>query len=186
MSQLDNFLKILCGRFDNARQLEELRQAGGPELPLAEHVNTVCNDKITGIPKDFGGKFVLEESYYTTDGKTHASPHLFLFTEEKDGVKLTSYQLPKAPDGGAYSYETLPELSYEELQVSERFTPALYTLRDGVWEGGSVSMFSPVLKFTLHERFSPEVLEVSETMEVQGKRTFGYDIPLLYRRKERN
>jgi len=51
-----------------------------------------------------------------------------------------------------------------------------------VWEGGSVSMFSPVLKFTLYERFSQESLEVAETMEVNGKRTFGYDVPIVYRR----
>ncbi len=184
MSRLDDFLEILCGHFDNTRQLEELRRTDGPELPLAEHVNTVCNDKIAGLPVDFAGKFVLEESYYTSGGKTHASPHLFLFTEEEDGVKLTSYQLPKGPEGEELSYQTMPVLPYGELRVSERFTPALYTLRDGVWEGGSVSMFSPVLKFTLYERFSPEVLEVTETMEVNGKRTFGYDLPILYRRRE--
>lgn len=43
-------------------------------------------------------------------------------------------------------------------------------------------MFSPVLKFTLFERFSNEGLEVSESMEVNGKRTFGYDVPILYHR----
>ena len=111
MSRLDEFLELLCGRFDNARQLEELRQSGGPALPLARHVNTVCNDKIAGIPDDFPGKFVLEESYYTTDGKTHASPHLFLFTEEGEAMKLTSYQLPKGPDGGAVTYETLSTIN---------------------------------------------------------------------------
>ena len=184
MSRLDEFLELLCGRFDNARQLEELRGSGGPVLPLARHVNTVCNDKIAGLPADFAGAFVLEESYYTQEGKTHASPHLFLFTEEGEAVKLTSYQLPKAADGEAVTYETLPPLSYDALEPSGKFTPALYTLRDGVWEGGSVSMFSPVLKFTLYERFSREVLEVTETMEVTGRRTFGYDVPILYRRTE--
>ena len=139
-------------------------------------------DKIDGLPADFAGAFVLEESYYTTEGKTHASPHLFLFTEEGEAVKLTSYQLPKAADGGAVTYETLPPLKWEDLEISEKFTPALYTLHDGVWEGGSVSMFSPVLKFTLYERFSQESLEVAETMEVNGKRTFGYDVPIVYRR----
>ena len=136
MSRLDEFLELLCGRFDNARQLEELRQSGGPALPLARHVNTVCNDKIAGLPADFAGAFVLEESYYTQEGKTHASPHLFLFTEEGEAVKLTSYQLPKAADGEAVTYETLPPLSYDALEVSGKFTPALYTLRDGVWGGG--------------------------------------------------
>ena len=183
MSRLNDFLELLCGRFDNTRQLEELRESAGPALPLAEHVNTVCNDRISGLPEDFGGKFVLEESYYTSDGKTHASPHLFLFTEEGEAVKLTSYQLPKAADGGAVTYETLPPLRYGELEVSEKFTPALYTLRDGVWEGGSVSMFSPVLRFTLYERFSRDALEVTETMEANGRRTFGFDVPIVYRRR---
>ena len=134
MKHLDDFLRLLCGRFDNTQQLQELRENGGPALPLAEHVNTVCNDRISGLPADFAGKFVLKESYYTTE-----------------------------PSG--------------------KFTPALYTLRDGVWEGGSVSMFTPVLKFTLYERFSEEALEVTETMEVNGRRTFGYDVPIVYRRK---
>ena len=51
-----------------------------------------------------------------------------------------------------------------------------------MWEGGSVSMFSPVLKFSLFERFSREVLEVSESMEVNGKKAFGYQVPILYKR----
>ena len=178
MNRLDEFLSILCGHFDNAAQVRKLEEQGVRNFPFAEHVNTVCQDKITGLPTDFHGKFVLEESYYTTDGKTHASPHLFLFTEEEEGVLLTSYELPK--DGTAPTYQTLPIMHYTDLRVSEKFTPALYTLRNGVWEGGSVSMFSPVLKFTLFERFSPDVLEVSETMEVNGKRTFGYDQPILY------
>ena len=182
MSRLDDFLRLLCGRFDNTQQLRELGETGGPALPLAKHVNTVCNDRIAGLPADFPGKFVLEESYYTTDGRTHASPHLFLFTEEGEAVKLTSYQLPKGPGGGPVTYRTLPPMQWQDLEISGKFTPALYTLRDGVWEGGSVSMFSPVLKFTLYERFSPEALEVTETMEMNGKRTFGYDVPIVYRR----
>ena len=166
MRHLDAFLALLCGRFDNARQLEELKQTGGPALPYAEHVNTICNEKIAGLPADFPGKFVLEESYYTTDGRTHASPHLFL------------------QDGSPVSWETLPPMQWQDLEVSGKFTPALYTLHGGAWEGGSVSMFSPVLKFTLYERFSEEALEVTETMEMNGKRTFGFDVPIVYRRKE--
>ena len=45
-------------------------------------------------------------------------------------------------------------------------------------------MFTPVLKFTLFERFSENVLEVSECMEMNGRRTFGYDQPILYRRAQ--
>lgn len=43
-------------------------------------------------------------------------------------------------------------------------------------------MFSPVLKFTLYERFSPDFLEVSESMEVNGRRTFGFDMPIVYKK----
>ena len=74
-------------------------------------------------------------------------------------------------------------MNYEELKVSSKFTPALYQYHDGVWEGGSESMFTPVLKFTLHETFSADRLEVSESMEMNGKRTFGFDDPIIYKRK---
>ena len=119
---------------------------------------------------------------YTSNGNTHASPHLFLFTQEENGIKLTSYEVPNGYDKNTFTYKDLKEIDYNELRVSEKFTPALYIEKDGVWEGGSTSMFSPVLKFTLFERFSEEYLEVSETMEVRGKRTFGYDEPIIYKR----
>lgn len=73
-------------------------------------------------------------------------------------------------------------VEYSELKKSEKFTPALYLENDGVWEGGSTSQFTPVMKFKLWERFSEIGLEVSESMEVNGKRTFGYDVPILYKR----
>jgi hypothetical protein len=82
----------------------------------------------------------------------------------------------------SFSYDSMKNVDYSKLEKSEKFTPALYHEKDGIWEGGSTSMFSPVLKFTLFERFSEEYLEVSETMEVRGKRTFGYDEPIIYKR----
>ncbi|MGN8914573.1 hypothetical protein [Anaerofustis butyriciformans] len=45
-------------------------------------------------------------------------------------------------------------------------------------------MFTPVLKFTLFERFKEGVLEVSETMEMNGKRTFGYDDAIIYKQNK--
>lgn len=184
LNQFDEFLALLCGSFDNREQKEAMESKGILNFPYAEHVNTPCNDKIMGLPNGFSGEFVVEESYYTTNGKTHASLHLFLFTPEEEGIKLTSYLLPEGYEKEGFRYERMAPVAYTSLRISEKFTPVVYRKKDGIWEGGSVSRFSPVLTFTLFERFSSEGLEVSETMEVRGKRTFGYDDPIIYRRKQ--
>lgn len=181
MSELNTFLPLLLGRFNNAEQASRL-QKENPDFPYAEHVNTACNDKIAHLPAGFPGVFVVEESYYTVRGATHASPHLFLFAPAQGGVLLTSYQLPAGCDKTGFTYQSMPVVEYASLVPSQKFTPALYVERDGVWQGGSTSMFTPVLKFTLFERFSADCLEVREEMELNGKRTFGYDVPILYRR----
>ena len=183
MEQLNKFISLLTGRFHNSEQYETMKK-NGIEFPFAEHINTVCNDKIRNLPPAFKGVFMLEESYYTSDGKTHASPHLFLFTERADGVKLTSYETPDGYKKDTFTYENLTPVDFKDLKPSEKFTPALYTEKDNIWEGGSTSMFSPVLKFILFERFSEDYLEVSEIMEVNGKKTFGYDSPIIYKRAE--
>ena len=67
MMKLDNFIGMMTGRFDNKEQFN-MMQATGKIYPYAKHVNTVCNDKINNIPQDFNGKFVVEESYYETNG----------------------------------------------------------------------------------------------------------------------
>ena len=78
MMKIKNFVDLMTGEFDNKEQFMEMKEAG-KSFPYAQHINTVCNDKIKNIPEDFNGIFVVEESYYETDGKRHASPHLFLY-----------------------------------------------------------------------------------------------------------
>ena len=180
MMKLDNFINMMTGHFDNKEQFDMMQEAG-KSYPYAEHVNTVCNDKIKNIPADFNGKFVVEESYYETNGKRHASPHLFLITENEDGILLSSYEIP-GDDKNTFSYDSMKNVDYSELKKSQKFTPALYHEKDGIWEGGSISQFSPVMTFKLWEKFSDSCLEVSESMEVNGKRTFGYDDPIIYKR----
>lgn len=181
MENLNQFMKILTGHFNNAEQYETMKNSNS-NFPYAEHVNSICNDKIENLPADFKGIFMVEESYYTSNGNTHATPHLFLFTEEGSGIKLTSYEIPSGYDKNTFTYQNLTSIDFHDLKLSEKFTPAIYVENNGVWEGGSTSMFSPVLKFTLFERFSEDCLEVTESMEVNGKRTFGYDEPILYKR----
>lgn len=185
MTELQEFVALLSGEFDNSRQLRELEEEGISDFPAAQHTGTVCNEKIQGLPEGFGGIFLLEESRYTTGGYTRASAHLFLFTQEGESIRLTSYELPRGSDKSSFSYANIGPVQYQELKTSEKFTPAYYTRRGQVWEGGSVSVFSPVLKFTLAQRIGPEGLEVSETMEMNGRRTFGWDRPILYRRREK-
>ena len=151
--KLDNFIDMMTGHFDNKEQFDMMQKAG-KSYPYAEHVNTVCNDKIKNIPDDFNGKFIVEES---------------------------SYEIP-GDDKNTFSYDSMKNVDYSELKKSQKFTPALYHEKDGIWEGGSISQFSPVMTFKLWEKFSDSCLEVSESMEVNGKRTFGYDDPIIYKR----
>lgn len=182
MTNLQEMTAMLTGWFDNRLQLERLEKEGIAGYPYARHVNTVCNEKITGLPDGFKGVFLLEESYYTVGERTNAMPHLFLMTQEGEDVVLNSYELPEGYTKAEFTWENLGELSYDSLKRSRSFTPAVYRKKDGCWEGGSESMLAPALRFTLWERFSWEVLEVAETMEREGKRVFGYDLPLEYRR----
>ena len=183
MNNLEEFVGLLAGKFDNSEQMKTVEAEGIKGFPFSEHVNTICNGKIDGLPQGFAGVFLVEESYYTVEDKTRAVAHLFLFTQEGEDVLLTSYDLPEGCGGARFTYENMPQTPYGTLKPSSTFTPARYSRKGDAWEGGSVSMFSPALKFTLWERFSPEVLEVSETMEVNRKKTMGYDRPILYKRK---
>lgn len=181
MTKIEEFVKVITGRFDNKEQFDAMKKAG-KTYPYAQHVNTVCNDKIKNLPADFKGMFIVEESYYENEGKRHASPHLFLITEKEDRILLSSYEIPNGEDKNMFSYEFMKEVEYIELKKSKKFTPALYYERNGFWEGGSTSQFSPVMIFKLWEKFSDTCLEVFESMEVNGKRTFGYDVPIVYKR----
>ena len=140
----EEFVKLITGHFDNKEQFTEMK-AAGKIFPYAQHVNTVCNDKINNIPEDFHGIFIVE-------------------------------------DKNTFSYDSMKNVDYSKLKKSEKFTPALYHENGGAWEGGSTSRFSPVMTFKLWEKFSYSCLEVSESMEVNGKRTFGYDVPIIYER----
>ena len=154
MMEIKKFVELMTGEFDNKEQFMEMKEAG-KSFPYAQHINTVCNDKIKNIPEDFNGIFVVEES---------------------------SYEIPAGEDKNTFSYNSMKSVDYSELKKSEKFTPALYKENNGSWEGGSVSQFTPVMIFRLWERFSEACLEVSESMEVNGKRTFGYDVPIIYKR----
>ena len=169
MADLINFVTLFNGKFDNKDQFEKISKTN-PQYPYAKHINTICNSRIANLPNGFEGVFMIEESYYSVQGTTRSSSHLFLFMEESDSIKLISYEIPEGYDKKNFTYKTFKGADYDQLKSGD------------TWEGGSVSMFSPVLKFSLHEKFTENQLEVSESMEVNGKRTFGYDEPIIYKR----
>jgi len=52
MTKIEEFVKLITGRFDNKEQFDAMKKAG-KTYPYAQHVNTVCNDKIKNLPADF-------------------------------------------------------------------------------------------------------------------------------------
>ena len=48
--KLDDFTGMMTGHFDNEEQFDKM-QAEGKTYPYAEHVNTICNDKIKNLPQ---------------------------------------------------------------------------------------------------------------------------------------
>lgn len=94
MTKIEEFVKLITGRFDNKEQFDAMKKAG-KTYPYAQHVNTVCNDKIKNLPADFKGMFIVEESYYENEGKRHASPHLFLITEKEFYFHPMKFQMGK-------------------------------------------------------------------------------------------
>ena len=113
------FVELMTGNFDNKEQFEQMKDAG-KTFPYAQHVNTVCNDKIKNIPKDFTGIFIVEESYYETDGRRHASPHLFLITNSNDGIMLSSYEIPEGEDKNTFSYDSMKTVEFSKLNMTNR------------------------------------------------------------------
>lgn len=85
-----------------------------------------------------------------------------------------------------WSVTTISDMLKNEVYLGKIIWNKKRVARTGsnklVWEGGSTSQFSPVMIFKLWEKFSDTCLEVFESMEVNGKRTFGYDVPIVYKR----
>lgn len=181
MSQLNEFMELITGSFNNKDQYQQ-RKESDPEFPFAEHINTICNDKIQNLPSDFSGYFLVEESYYTVQGKKRASSHLFLFEEFEEGIRLSSYEIPSPYEKNAFTYQGIETMDYSTLKPSEKFTPAIFRKIGGAWEGESTSQFTPVTTFYLKERFSQDTLSVHEVLEINHKRVFGYEVPILYQR----
>jgi hypothetical protein len=55
--------------------------------------------------------------------------------EIEQGILLSSYEIPKGEDKNTFSYDSMKNVDYSKLEKSEKFTPALYHEKDGIWKG---------------------------------------------------
>jgi len=184
---LNRFKQYITGDFDNANQVIEELKTGKVIHPLAIHVNRVADDKVIHKPANLTGFFLLEESYYLTEGKpTEAKPYLFLFSQtSKDVIHLTTYQL------NGYRKEALRndnpglQFDYDSLAPSPTFKGADYRWneKEKSFSTVSVNELGNQMRFTLSETFTAKTLLVMELLEKEGKRLTSYSTPIRYERK---
>ena len=185
MNQFELFKKVIVGNFNNLDQIEKEKSQGRIVHPIAKHINRVCNDKIRNLPNEFKGIFVIEESYYTDvkTNKTNILPHLFLFEEVENGqVKLVSYEVPKEISKKEFTNSNKElEMDYNDLEVSDRFTPMIYEYKEGKgFYGKSFSNFGRGVTFLLEETLSENKFEVSEILKKDDKILIGFETPIEY------
>lgn len=188
MRAIDAFKPIITGDFDNRQQVDAEIKAGKQVHPFARHVNRVANDKISNLPANLNGFFILEESYYEYPGKAmEVKPYLFLFTDAgADNVRLTVYQIPAAIKKEDFTNaNTALQLDYTKLQPSPTFKGAdyQYNRQAGAFSTNAHNELGNGMRFTLIETLSPNKLEVMELLEKNGQRLTPYDTPIIYDRK---
>ncbi len=180
------FEKIIVGHFDNQDQIDNEISDGQQIHPYAVHVTEVINHRISNIPSDFVGTFILEESYYTyPDGSKKIKPLFFRVTPcgEFD-IHLQSVQIPDRLDDKEV-VNANPDLSfdYEELEVREQFGKATYhNIGDKFVVNHLTDMGGGIL-FNLIETLSDGRLQVMELVKKNGHKITPYDSPIIYIRK---
>lgn len=185
MTAYTYFQEVLCGTFDNSRQVANEQAAGKQIHPFAKHVTAVCNSKMLNLPADLKGYFILEESYYTYEGKPmEIKPYLFFIEEvAADKIRLSSYSLPTdIPKADITNANPNFILDYAKISVSKTFQPATYQLTDKAFTVNHPTELGNGMRFTLIETLTKDRLEVMELLEKDGKRLTPYETPIIYER----
>jgi hypothetical protein len=187
MKAFDYFKEVLCGVFDNKNQIETERKAGKQVHPYAKHVTALFDSKIKNKPSDLKGYFILEESYYTYEGKPmEIKPYLFFIEDVAiDKIQLSSYALPTdIPKADIRNDNANFSLDFKTISVSKTFKPAIYTFKNGNFNVNHPTDLPNEMRFTLIETLSKNRLEVMELLEKDGKRLTPYETPIIYERIE--
>jgi hypothetical protein len=185
MTAFEAFKVVLCGVFDNKNQVETEQKAGKQIHPYAKHITALFTEKIKNKPVDLKGYFILEESYYTYEGKPmDIKPYLFYIEEvAADKIQLSSYTIPAdMPKADMRNDNPNFSLDFTKISVSKTFKPAVYTFKNGQFTVNHPTDLPNNMRFTLIETLSKDRLEVMELLEKEGKRLTPYDTPIIYDR----
>jgi hypothetical protein len=182
MSNLDEFMEMLCGAFDNRAQILREMASGNLIHPKARHIIGMCNDMILNLPKDFRGCFVIEESYFQVSDRKIEKHYLFLYEEDAEGnIILTSYNIPEEIPKETFTNDNSSlRLDFRNLVVSPRFKPLLLREKNGTYFGENTSQFSEDSTFEFSLTVTSDILLVKELLMKGNERVAGYDTPTEY------
>ena len=206
------FNTYIRGEFDNSLQINNESKNGtdwsSVTHPYAYHISDIMNQKITNIPDDMTGFFILEESYYTYHNQpTVASPFIFYFssvTPAKKGivkankrgtekemssnynnVMITNYQANGINITQLRNNNTRLKIDYSQLSLATDFTPSVYQYFDNnsSFYLNSVTVNTTTnTTFTLIETIAQYQLRVLEQVNIDGENIVPYNTPLIYDR----
>ena len=184
MNDVELISQMLQGDFSNKEQYNQLTEVEQTEFPLATHKNHILNNQIKNLPTDFKGIYLFEESYYDLKGREKFKSDVFLFElNESQHVVLSSAVVPK--EWMNKKYEEVSSIDYNDLSISDKFTPLIYKKENNEFSGQSISSFTKKTQFILEQNLSEERLIIKEEMYNGDKRVFGFDLPIIYKRIEK-
>lgn len=177
-------IRMLSGTFTNEEQVRNEDEENKRVHPAAKHIITPCGHLISNIPEELKEGFVIEESYFDMGDRIIDKHYLFLYEEvDLRAVRLTSYNLPEGiePENFTGRNDSI-KMDFRDLKISPRFEPLILEKNKGEYYGENVSSFGPGKIFRFSLRVSEGRFEVKELLEVDGKRSAGYDTPVIYKR----
>ncbi|HDT7311795.1 TPA: hypothetical protein RDU58_002456 [Enterococcus faecalis] len=185
MNDLEQLVSYLEGNFSNEQQFSELTETEQSEFPFAIHKSHIFNDRVLNLPENFKGIFLLEESYYTLNGKERFKSDIFLFeVNSSSNVKLSSITVPK--NYANKKYEEIESIPFSEMTISEKFVPIVYKKENETFIGQSESKFTEKNHFILKQTISEKKLIIKEEIMRGNKWIFGFDKPIEYVRVKEN
>lgn len=180
---LKQFIDDIIGVFNNYDQINELSKHD-IQFVDAELCNTIVNDKITSLPKNFKGYWVLESTYYDLAGKKIQEHLLFLY-DEQDGM-ITKKLYKGAHDQDLSLLIDESTIDYRDLVIDHKIQTLKYQFKNN--------------EFRLHEKhipincFNMSIKEyVSDYAIISDKQLFndteailGFDYPIIYKKLSLN